>query len=80
MQTITTKFIPCTNTKGDRVKAKTTAGKSVTLGWNYALDVEGNHKAAAQALKNKMQWDYDMVGGSTNTGYVFVIPVGYLTI
>lgn len=55
MQAITTKFIPCTNTKGSRVKAAAQAG-SVTLSWDHGID--NNHKAAAMALVKKYGWDH----------------------
>jgi len=50
---IGTKFLPATNTKGSRVKAQDNAGKSVTVGWDHALDSEKNHEAAAYALLEK---------------------------
>ena len=52
MQSIITKFLPCTNTKQDRVKAMCERG-SITLSWDYALDVEPNHKRAIVALLRK---------------------------
>jgi hypothetical protein len=57
MQAITTKFIPCTNTRGSRVKATAQAG-SVTLSWDHARSPSGNHQAAAVALVDKYKWYY----------------------
>lgn len=55
MQAITTKFVKPTDTKGSRIKATAEAG-SVTIGWDHALDSEGNHIAAAKALCVKLGW------------------------
>lgn len=55
MQAIQTKFFGPTNTKGSRVKATAPQG-SVTVGYDHALDGEGNHVAAAHALKAKLGW------------------------
>ena len=57
MQAITTKFIPCTDTRGSRVKATAQAG-SVTLGWDHSKNPADNHKAAAMALVKKYKWFY----------------------
>lgn len=56
MQTITTKFIGPTNTKGSRVKATCWLG-SVTVGWDHALNTEQNHEEAAQAMVDKLNDD-----------------------
>jgi len=80
MQAIVTKFFGPTNSRGSRVKAKCQAG-SVTLSWDHALNLDGNHDAAAQALASKLGWDRKeyygkMVSGSLPDGtgnvYVFV--------
>jgi len=79
MQAIVTKFFGPTNSRGSRVKAKCQAG-SVTLGWDHALNPDGNHDAAAQALASKLGWTSDaygqLVGGGLPDGrgnaYVFV--------
>ena len=53
MQTITTKFIGPTNTKGSRIKATCWLG-NVTISWDYSLDVEANHHAAVSELVEKL--------------------------
>jgi hypothetical protein len=55
MQTILTKYIGPSNVKGSRVKAWN-SGKaaSVVLSWDHSLNSEDNHKAAAQALAEKL--------------------------
>jgi hypothetical protein len=55
-QAITTKYLCPTNHRGARVKATAQAG-SVTVSWDYALNADGNHTAAAQALAEKMGWN-----------------------
>ena len=78
MQAIQTKFLPCTNFRGSRVKAWCEAG-SVTVSWDYALSVEENHTKAAQALVEARGWtggNYGtLVGGCLPApchGYAFV--------
>lgn len=53
MQSIQTKFIGPTNTKGSRVRATCWLG-GVTLGWNHALNQKENHLEALQAMCDKM--------------------------
>ena len=51
---IVTKYLGPTNTRGARVKATCDAG-SVTVAWDYALNEEDNHNAAARALILKLE-------------------------
>jgi hypothetical protein len=82
MQAIQTKFIPCTNTRGSRVKAWAEAG-SITVSWDHALNVDENHAEAARQLRKKLHWDLNygaMVGGALpqpNAGYAFVFVNDY---
>jgi len=55
MQAIVTKFLPCTNYRGSRIKAVCEAGQ-LTLEWDHALNVEENHHAAAAALQARLGW------------------------
>jgi len=64
MQAIQTKYLGPTNHRGSRVKAACEAG-SMTVSWDYALNVEENHKAAANMLKTKLGWK-----GSLETGWL----------
>ena len=61
-----------TDHRGKRVKATAKAG-SVTLPWDYGLEVAQNHAAAAKALTEKFNWIADWHMGSIPNGYVFVI-------
>ena len=76
MQAIQTKFIPCTNHRGSRVKAWCEA-KSLTVYWDHALDVDGNHNSAARQLIKLLGWEGHGLwfGGELprpSSGYVFV--------
>ena len=53
MQAIQTKYLPATNRRGDRIIAKCHSGK-ITVPWNWALDTEENHRAAAYALARSL--------------------------
>jgi hypothetical protein len=66
MQAIQTKFLGATNHRGSRVKAIAAAG-SVTLSWDYAKTTEDNHRAAANALMEKLDWNWGPVTMSTGT-------------
>ena len=70
MQAIVTKYLGPTDHRGSRVKATAQVG-SLTLSWDYALNSDGNHRAAALALANKYNWlEYSDLseGGSLPTG------------
>jgi len=71
MQVIQTKYLGPTNTKGSRIKAYTEA-HSVTVSYDYALNSEDNHMAAAKVLKDKLRWNSKMIGGHTEKGIVFM--------
>lgn len=72
-QSITTYFIAPTNVKGSRIKARASGGTSVTLPWDHALDIDGNHRAAAIALALKNDWRGTFVaGGMADGARVFV--------
>ena len=76
-QAIITKFIPCTNHRGSRVKAFCDAG-NLTMNWDHALNVDENHERVAKALANKLGWEWHHIGGSLSSsmgGYVFVKKV-----
>lgn len=72
-QAIITKFYGPTNTRGSRITAKAWAG-SVTVPYKHRLSAEDNHRAAAQALADKLEWQGKMIGGGLpdTSGYAFV--------
>ena len=74
MQTIITKQLSPTNYNGSRIKAKASYAKTyVTVGYNYALSNEQNHRAAAEALARKLDWVGYYGGGYIGAdSYVFI--------
>ena len=75
MIAIQTKFLPCTNHKGARVKAWACGRAwSVTIPYDYSGSHEMPHYRAVQALieKHKLEWDINnMRFGGVENGYVF---------
>lgn len=55
MQAIETRYYGPTNFRGSRIRATCEAG-TVTVSYDYALDLEENHDAAARALIRKLKW------------------------
>jgi hypothetical protein len=62
MQAIVTTYCGPTNTKGSRIIARCQAG-SVTHHYDYALNTERNHHAAAEKLIRKLGWTPDQGKG-----------------
>lgn len=76
MQAIITKYHGPTNTRGSRITAKCDAG-SVTIPYPHELSGEACHRKAAEALRNKLEWNTEFYGemasGQLPSGeYVFV--------
>ena len=46
LQTIATKYMPATDTKGERIKAKASGGESHIHAWDYALSQARNYDVA----------------------------------
>lgn len=73
MQAIITKYLPCTNTRGSRIKASCQAG-SITIDYPHELSGMAVHAKAAYALLAKMHWGYKLVGGQLPShDYAFVM-------
>lgn len=72
-QAIETKYLPATSNRGARIKATAWAG-NVTVPYDYALNADDNHKAAALALRHKMGWQgkFAQGGNVKGDGYYFV--------
>ena len=79
MQTIQTKYLSPTNTKGTRIKASCDDG-SITVSRDYGANVEDDYLRAAKKLKAKMEWSGSMVGGHNKDGMVFVFTGDMYTI
>lgn len=74
MQAIHTKYLGPTAAKGARVRAAS-AADSIVIGWDHALDDEGNHVLAARELQAKIasrqkdkHWLTPMVSGCLPDG------------
>ena len=55
MQAITTRYHGPTNCRGSRISARAQAGR-LSLPYDHALTLDGNHEAAAAALAGKFNW------------------------
>jgi hypothetical protein len=82
LQAIVTKYHGPTNHKGSRVSAKADAGR-IVIAWDYALNPDENHAAAARALADRLGWGeaigYPVLAGGAlpgNAGYCFVMAKG----
>ena len=78
LQTIATRYIDPTETKPARIKATATGGTSFTMSCDHMVEdcIDNdfkNHQTVAQALADQNDWPYDLIGGTTKTGYVFVL-------
>lgn len=85
-QAIETKYLGPTNNRGGRIKAECWGG-NVTIPYPHELDTAEAHKAAAQALIDKMSglarkyggtsiWEtgrWVQGGNAKGTGYLFVV-------
>lgn len=72
MQTIETRYIGPTDTKGSRIKATSAGGHSVTIPYNDAASASDCHAAAVRALMEKLDWHGRMIGDHTKRGMVWV--------
>ena len=75
MIAIQTKFLPCTDTKGARIKAYVTGRPWITtIPYPYELSHELTHFEAVKAFikKHDLEWDTNkMRFGAIDDGYVF---------
>lgn len=73
MKSIVTKYLPCTSTRGSRIKASAEGVKSLTIPYPHELSGEEVHRAAAIELSRRNGWSSDLVGGCLpdQTGYAF---------
>jgi hypothetical protein len=72
MKAIQTKYIGPTNFRGSRIKASDGDKNSITISYPYELSGEDVHRKAAEALRDKMGWTGNLIGGGLKNGYVFV--------
>lgn len=72
-QTIATRFAGQTDHREARVIATPSGGApSLTVPWDSSLDIGDNHIRAAKALRDRLGWRGEYVGGATKDGFVFV--------
>jgi len=72
MKAITTKYHGPTNTRGSRITASDLDGNRITISYPHELSGEAVYRAAAEALREKMGWKGELIGGAVKDGYVFV--------
>lgn len=72
MQSIVTKFLGPTNTRGARIKATSESGESLTISYDYSARSADLHASAAEKLARKLAWGGKWIGGGIKGGYVFV--------
>lgn len=72
MKAIVTKYHGPTDTRGARITADDGDGNRITISYPYELSGEDVHRKAAEALRDKMGWTGNLIGGATKDGYAFV--------
>jgi len=74
MQAIVTKYLPCTNTRGSRIKAWCERG-SITIPYPHELGSDFKHRSAAEALCRKFAQEDAKKYGSTVEGNPWLRPM-----
>ena len=72
MKAIETHYLGATNFKPSRVVASDGDGNRIIMSWPSRDTTEAAHRVAAEALRDKMGWAGELVGGATKRGYTFV--------
>lgn len=74
MKAIKTTFLGPTNTQPSRCKATDEDGNSVVRTWDSELSPDENHRKAAYALRDKMDWARhgELITGGLKDCYVHV--------
>jgi hypothetical protein len=76
LQGITTKYLPCTDRRGSRIKAITESGISKMMPFNHALNIDENHAVVAWHLAKDLGWldKHRLTFGSLHRGgYAFIL-------
>ena len=79
MKAISTTYKGATDTLPGRLIAREPDGKRLTMPYPDDMDTEDAHRAAAEALRDRLGWTGELIGGWTGQGYVFVFvrqPLG----
>ena len=72
MQSIETRYLGPTNTKGARIVATATSGIKITRSMPIELEGEQAHASVAMELATQLNWRWHFLAGGTRAGYVFV--------
>mgnify|MGYP001596465819 CR=1 FL=1 len=72
MKAIMTTYHGPTNTRGSRIIATDGDRNRISIPYPYELSGEACHRKAAEALKDKMGWKGELIGGGLKNGYAFV--------
>lgn len=78
MIAIETKFLPETETRGPRIKAKLSlSGKSLVCAWDHKCGIEDNQIIAADKLFYSFDREthYEMTTAQTSNGYVHIFSL-----
>jgi hypothetical protein len=77
MQAIRTRYHGPTNVKGSRISAEAEYGR-IYVPYDHSLTLAGNHKAAALAVLQKLEWlDTPYAGGQFDGDYYWSPIVEY---
>ncbi len=71
--TIRAKYLPVTNHRGSRIvvtRDENHPARRLTVGWDYALDIQENYQAAIRAYLVEMGWGGHWVVSMTSNGAV----------
>ena len=72
MKAIETRYLGPTSTKGARIVAHDGDNNRIVVGYTATLTLIKSYRVAAEALRDKMGWSGELVGGATKRGYTFV--------
>ena len=78
MKAIQTRYLPCTNHRGSRIKATAEGVKSLTIGYPHECDYSQAHKQAAQALADRQAKDQGLALADTRYGWQLPLAGGAL--
>ena len=72
MKAILTRYKGPTDRRGSRIIATDSDNNRVVIPYPHELNSEGAHRKAAEALRDKMQWNGKLTGGGLKNGYAWV--------
>ena len=74
MQAIVTTYHGPTNTRGSRIVARSASGQRVSLPFDWELDHDQNHCAAAVALARSLGWSGTFASGGLDADRRVHVP------